>query len=179
MSGHNGFEHCFVINLVSAGFNHNHFFIGRAYDKVQIGLCFLLRSRVKNDFTVNKSDLAARNRSVPRNIGNGNSHRGAEHSADYIWVIRIYGKCGHNYGTVVAHILWEKRTHGAIHYAAVKNGAVGWATFSSREGAGDFADGIELFVKIDGKREIVDTLARGFACGGVAKHSGFAVSYKD
>ena len=178
VGSHNCLEHGFVIHFICSGFNHNNLFIGRAYDKVQVGFCFLLRGGVKDDFAVHKGNLAAGNGAVPRNVGNGDSHRSAEHSADYIGVIRINRKRGHYYGAVVAHILGEKRTHGAVNNAAVKNGAVSGAAFSSWEGTGYFANGIELFVKINGKREVVYALSWGFACGNVAENSCFTVSYK-
>ena len=139
MSGHNGLEHGFVVNLVCAGFNHNNLFVGGADDEVQVGFGLLLGGGVQDDFAVHKGNLAACDRTVPRNIGDSGRHGGAEHTADCIGVVRVNGKCGHNHGAVVTHILGEKRAHGAVDNAAVKNGAVGGTTLSSGEGAGDFA----------------------------------------
>ena len=179
VSGHDCFEHGGVINFVCACFDHNNLFVGGRNDKVKVGFCILFSGGVKDDFAVNKADFASCDRSVPRNVGNCNSHGSADHSAHAVRIIGVNGHCGHNYRAVVSHILGEKRTHRAVDYAAVKNSSVGGAAFSSGEGAGDFTYGIKLFVKIDGKREIVNAFAGCFACGNVAKNSGFAVSYKN
>ena len=179
VGGHDCFEHGGVINFVCACFDHNNFFVGGGNDKVKVGFCILFCGGVKDDFAVNKANFAACDRSVPRNIGNCNSHGSADHSAHAVGIVGVNGHCRHNYRAVVSHIFREKGTHGTVDYTAVKDCSVGGTAFSSGEGTGDFTDGIKFFVKIDGKREIVDSFAGGLACGNVTKNSGLAVSYKN
>ena len=66
----------------------------------------------------------------------------------------------HDDRNVVAHVLREQRADRAVDHAAGEDRLVGRAALTLEEGAGDFAHGVELLLKIDGEGEEVDALAR-------------------
>ncbi len=86
---HDCFEHCIVIDLIRTRFDHNNFFHCTRNGKVKIRLLTLFKSRIEDNLTVNKSHADTADRTVPRDIRNGNSNRSRDHTAYFGRIIGI------------------------------------------------------------------------------------------
>ena len=86
---------------------------------------------------------------------------------------------GRHDGHVVAEIVGEERTDGAVDDAAGQDALLAGAALAAVEAAGDAADGVHLLLKVDGEGEEVDAVAGTGGRGGADQHAGVAVADHD
>ena len=82
MSLHDGVVHYVVGDLVCARLDHNDLAHGRGDSQVKIALGALCLGGVDDQLAVNKTHEHSADRSVPRNIGNGQCDGRTEHGGD-------------------------------------------------------------------------------------------------
>ena len=175
---HNGLQHGVVVHLVGAGLDHADLIGGAGNGQLQVALLALLGVGGQDDLTIHQTDIDAGNGPVPRDIGDGQRHGCADHAGDLGNAVGVNGKDGHHNGNVVAHILGEQRTDGAVYHTAGKNSLIAGAALTLEEGAGDLAHGVQLFLKVHRKRQKIDAVTGLGGSGRIDQHGGFAVAYQ-
>ena len=159
MTSHNAVVHFLVGNDVRAGFDHGNLLLGRSDGNGHSGLLTLLGRGVDDVFPVHHADGNGADGAVPRNIGDREGDRSADHGGDFRRAVGINAHDGGDDGNIVAHILREKRTDGSVDNAGGENRLLAGSALALHKGAGNLADRIELLLKIDGKREKIDAVA--------------------
>ena len=170
-------KHCIIVNFVCAGLDHYDLLGCTCNCKVQIIVCSLLKSRIKDDLTVNKTNADAADRTVPGNIGDSDSNGSCDHAYDLGGIVGVNGKDCHNNGNVVAHILGEERSDRTVNHTGSKDSLFGRLALTLCKGARNSSHCIELFLIINGKREEVNTLSGLDACRNVCHYDCITVVY--
>ena len=176
VTGDNAVVHILVGNLVGACFDHGNTGIGGGNGDGHLGNLALLGVGVDDKLAVNEAHAHSGNGSVPRHVGDGQSDGSTHHSGDFGGAVRVHGHDGADDGNIVAHILGEQRTDGAVDDAAHQNGLVGGTAFPLQEGAGDLAHGIQLLLKVHGQREEINALTGLCSSGYRHMHHGLAIA---
>ena len=162
---HDAVVHILVADLVRARLDHGDAGIGGCDGDGHLGNLALFSGGVDDELAVDQADGDAGDRAVPRDIGDGQRDRGADHRGDFRGAVMVDGHHGADDGNVVAHILREQRADRAVDHAGGKDRLIGRAALTLEVGAGDLAHGVELFLKIDGEREEIHALAGLGGCG--------------
>ena len=176
VAGDNRLHHQVLGNLIGGALNHADLVHIARNSQIHRALLLLLLTGHQHRFTVDQAHGAARDRAAPRNIRDREGEGGANHAADFRRAVGVVGKHRHNDGDIVSQVLGEEGAHRPVHQAGSQNRPVGGTAFPAQEGAGNFAGGIELFLKIDRHWEEVDALAGLFAHGDVHHHCRLAVA---
>ena len=156
---HDAVEHGFVVDFLGAGFDHGNKVSRGCNGHSHFGFFALRFGRVDDEFAVHKTDGHTGDRAVPGNLGNGDRDGNADHGGDFRQTVLIHAhNCGDN-ADVIAHILREQRADRTVDHAGAKGRFFAGTAFSSLERAGDLTDRIELFFKINGKREKVNAFS--------------------
>ena len=178
VSLHDGFVHGFVIDFVGARFDHDDLLCGAGDSELEIADRSLGFRRVDDYFAVHKSDEYARDRAVPRNVGNGKRYGSTDHCGNFGGAVGIDGHDGERYHDVVAEILREERADRSVDNAGSEYRVFGRPAFAAVPASGDLSGGVKPFFVIDGKGKEVDTVSRSGGHGRVCKNCGFAVANK-
>ena len=177
MREHDGFKHFLVGDFLGTGFDHDDLLFGACDGELQGAAFALLGSRVDDEtFFLGETHKYAADRTVPRNIGDGEGDGCADHTSDLGGAVMIHGGDEQGDRHVVAQILRKKRTDGTVDDAGGQNRLFTWSAFSLEIRAGDSADGVQSFLKIDGQRQKIDAVARAFGGGGAGKDRGIAIA---
>ena len=165
-----GGQHHVIGELVSAGLDHDHL-LGAAGDgQGQHALLTLLAVGADDILAVGVAHLQADDGAVPGDIGNGKSHRGADHGGDFGGMVVVDRQHRAHNGNVVAHVGGEEGPDLTVDHTGGQRGLFTGAAFSAQEGAGDAADGVEALFIVDAQREEVDAVAGRLGHGGRAEH---------
>ena len=176
--GHDGIKHGVIVDLLSACLYHNDLLHRACNGQLKVTLLSLGSGRVDDYLAVDKSDENTRDRSVPRNIGDGKRDGCAYHTRNLVRAVGVYRHNGKVEVNVVAQVLREKRTDRTVDNAGCEDRLFGGLTLAAIVAAGDMTYGVELFLKVDRQRQKVDAGARTRGCGRVAEYGGIAVSYQ-
>ena len=85
---------------------------------------------------------------------------------------------GHD-GHVVAEVIGEQGTDGAVDDAGGQDALLAGAALAAVEAAGDAAHGVHLLLKVHAQGEEVDTVPGTGGGGGTHQHAGVAVAHHD
>ena len=129
MARHNAVIHLFVGDNLRPRLDHCDALIRRGNRDCHPALFTLLCRRVDDIFAVDHSDRYARNRAVPRNIGDGQRDGGTHHGSDFRLAIVVYAHHRADNRYIVAHILGEQRTDGAVNHTGGQNCLIARAAF--------------------------------------------------
>ena len=173
---HDAVEHGVVVHFVGARLDHGDQVGGGGDGHMHLGALRLLMGGVDNIFAVHQADDDAGNRAVPRDVGNGDGDRGADHGGDFRRAVGIHRHDGADHGHVVAHILGEEGTDGPVDDAGGQDGLLARAALATLEGAGDFAHGIHFFLIVHRQGEEVHAFPRLVRRGDGAQQDGFAIA---
>ena len=177
MRGFDGLEHRALVHLVRTRLNHDDFLLCRRHRQCQItdlALCF---GGVDDQLPVHKAHKHACDGAVPRDVGDRQRNRRADHAGNFGAAVLVDAHDRHDHRHIVAHCFGEQRANGAVDDAAGQNGLFTGAAFAPHKAAGDTANRVQLLFKIDAEREKVDAFTRLFAHCHVAQHNSFAVPY--
>ena len=172
-----GLEHLIVGNLVGAGLDHDHLLAGGDHGDVQIGDLALLAGGVDDQLTVHKAHLHGAHRAVPGNVGNGEGGGGADEGGDLGRAVMIHSHDGGHNGHIVAEVIGEQGTDGAVDDAGGQDALFTGAALTAIEAAGDAAHGVHLLLKIHAQGEEVDTVPGTGGGGGAHQHAGVTVAH--
>ena len=175
MACHNAVKHKVIGNFVTACFNHCNQIFGGRNGKGKVGLFSFFQSRVDNDFAVNKTNKSGSDRTIPRNIGNGDCRRNTDSGGDFRRAVGVNRHNGCNNRTIVAHILREKRADGAVDTAGSQNGLFACFTLAALERAGDTTYRIKFFFIVNRKGEEINPFARLVRSRNGAENACFAI----
>ena len=178
MTEHDGVVHLVVGNAVGARFDHRNALAGGSDGGRHPGNLSLLLGGVDDILAVNHADGTTRDGSVPRNVGNGDCDGRADHRHYFGLAVRVNAHNGADDGNVVSHALVEQRTDRTVNYAAGEDRMLRGSSLSFEIGAGNSADGVELLLVVNGKREEIHTLSGLCGCGYGAVYNGVAVGDK-
>ena len=176
MSGLDGVQHGVLIHLVGTGLDHDDLVHGGGNGQGQVALSALLLRGVQDDLAVHQTHLHAADGAVPGDLRHGSDQRSADHAGDLGAAIGVKAHDRHGDADVVAHLLGEQGTHGAVHDAAGQDGALAGAALTTHETAGDAACGVELFLVLHVQGEEIDAFAGLGAHDHVAHHAGLTVA---
>ena len=179
MAKENRFQHFVFRNFICTGFDHNDLLSGRSNSQIQIRDLSLCARRVDDKFTIHQTDRNSANRTIERDIGNGNCDGRSQHRKDLRLAVLINRKNRVDQRNIIAVILREKRTHGTIDAASSQNCIFAGTSFSFQETSGDLAHGVHFFFIIDREREEIDSLSGLFGMGSGGDDGGIPVRKPD
>ena len=134
---------------MGSAFDHRDALTGSGHDDVEIGLFDLLECGVDDIFTIDKSHADTGDRSVERNIGDGDCGTCRVDCDDIRCVDLVCGDdCGNNLD-LAAEGLVEQRAHRTVDETAYEDLLVLRLGFSLEEASGDLSGGIVLLVVLD------------------------------
>ncbi len=171
--------HGVVIDLVRAGLDHDDLLAGGNDRDVEIRNLALLGVGVEHELAVHKADLQRADGAVPGDIGDGESGGGADQGCDLGRAVVIDAHDRRHDGHVVAEVIGEQRADGAVDDAGGQDALLAGTALAAVERAGDAADGVELFLKVNGEGEEIDAVARTGGSRGADQHAGVAVADHD
>ena len=174
-----GLIHGVVVDLVRAGLDHNDLLAGGNDGDVKVGDLALLARGVEDKLAVHKADLERADRAIPGNIGDSKGSGGADQGRDLGRAVVIDAHDRRHDGNVVAEVIGEEGTDGAVDDAARQDTLFAGTTLAAVEGAGDTADRVKLLLKVNGEGEEVDAVAGTGGSGGADEHAGVAVADHD
>ena len=161
-------------DFVGGTFVHDHVGLVADIDEVEVGLGLLFVGGVHQELTGDAGDTDGAERSIPRNVGNGQRGRSSEDGED-VGVILAVGREQQRLDLdFIVPALGEERADGAIGQAAGEDLLLGGTTFTLEVTAGVTASGRCLFAVIHGEgEEILTRLGLGGrnSCG---EDDGFA-----
>ena len=178
MTRHNAVIHDLVGNLVGAGLDHGDQLIGRGHGNGHLGFLALLRGGIDNILAVHIPYGNAGDRALPRDIGDGQGRGGSHHGGNLRRAVRIHRHDGAHHGYIVSHILGEQGADRPVDDPGGQNGLIAGTALPFQEGAGNFAHGVQLFLKVHGQREKVDAVPGLGGSGHRHVHHGVAVADK-
>ena len=176
MRNHQSVEHVVLRYFVCACLDHNDLISGCADGNVHLGALALLSGRVDDNLTVNDADVCAADDVVERDIRDRNRDRRAQQSGYLGRVIRIVLQNGADDGNVIAQVLGEQRTHGAVDLAGSQDRLLRGTALAAHEGTRDTANCVQTLLEVNREREEVDAVA-GLCRGGRGdQNNGLAVA---
>ena len=176
VSLHDSVEHNVIGNFLSACFDHNNLLFACSNCELECAYLALFSCGVDNDLAVNKAYESATDRSVPRNIGDGEGDGCADHGCDFGGAVLVNGHNCKCKSYVVAKVLGEEGTNGSVDNAACKDRLFRRSAFAAEIASGDLAYCVHLFVVVNGKGKEVDTVAGLGACRSASEDRCFAVA---
>ena len=180
MGEQQAFQHLILWNFLCTCFDHNNLFGSTANGNVHQALFTLLNRRVEDEFAVNQTDVNTGNGIIKRDIRNSNCD-GCTIQCSYLrGVIIIIAHNGADNGNIIAQILREQRTHRAVNLAGSNGSLLTCLALATHKGTRDTAYCVQLFFKINRKREEIHTFTRlrGSGCSNqnnritIANHCG-------
>ena len=160
MCGDDAVHHDILRHLVGLGLNHDDFIARTGDCAVHLALGALGGGRVNQIFAVNIAERDGCDRTVKRHVGDADGDGGADRASNLGLTVVVDRHDCTRYNNVVSEVCGEKRAHGAVDCAAGKHSLLGRAGLSAEKASRDLSHGVELFLKIDREREIVDPVPR-------------------
>ena len=176
MREHDGVVHIVVGDFLCACLDHDdllHRGGNRQLQRAHVALCL---GGVDDRLAVDHADEDAADRSVPRNIRDGEGDGCADHAGDLMRAVGIHCHDGQRNRNVVAQILREQGADRAVDDARGQNCLLARATLAAQEAAGDLACRIHSLLEVDREGQEVDAVAGLFRRGCAGKHDGLAVA---
>ncbi len=173
---HDGLVHHVVGDLVGPGLDHDHLGAGGGHGQVQLGGVLLLLVGVHDDLAVHIAHLQAADGAAPGNVGHGQTGGHAHHGGGLRGAVPVHAHDGAGDHHVVAEVAGEEGTDGAVDDPAGQHGGQGGLALPAHEGAGDAADGIELFLKVHAQGEEVHPVSGAGGGGDGHQHGGIPVA---
>ena len=175
----NGLEHLVVGDLVGAGLDHDHLLAGGDHGDVQIRDLALFAGGVDDQLAVHQAHLHGAHRTVPGDIGDGQSGGGADQSGDLGRAVMIHSHDGGHDGHIIAEVIGEQGADGAVDDAAGEDALLAGTALAAVEAAGDAAHGVHLLLKVHAQGEEIDAVPGTGGGGGTHQHAGVAVAHHD
>ena len=169
-------QHLIFRNFLCASLDHNDLLSGAANGDVHQALLALLQRRVQHELAVYQTNVYTCYGVVERNIRNSNCDRCTIQSSYLRGVVVIVSHNGAHDGYVIAQILREQRTHRTVDLTGSDGSLLACLALTAHKGARDTAYCVQLFFKINGKREEIHALTRLRGSGSGNKNYGIAVA---
>ena len=100
----------------------------------------------------------------------------AQRSDNLNGVVLVVGQCGAGDNDIVAQVIVEEGTHGAVDEAAYQYASLGGTALTAEISAGDTAHSVHPLFKINGQREVVNAGLGGRGSHHGGEHDGVAVA---
>ena len=128
----------------------------------------LVRCGVDDELAVDHANLGGGAGTGKGDIGNGRCDGGTQHSGQLRAAVGVHGHHDVVQRHVVAVILGEQGTHGAVDHAGGQHCVLGSLSLSLVEAAGDLTHSIKLLLELHAQGEEIDALSGfgGCGCGG-------------
>ena len=154
-----GVQHHVFGNLVRACLDHRDLFLRAGEGYVHVALLALPGVGVDHHFAVDEAEHHAADRSVERNVGNGNGRGSTDHGRDLRRIVLVNGENRVDDRDVVSEVLREQRPDRSVDNAGRENRLLGGLALSLEESAGDLAYGVQFFLIVYAEREKVDSVS--------------------
>ena len=174
-----GLEHGVVGHLIGARLDHDHLLAGGHHGHVQIGDLALLAVGVQHQLAVHQTHLQGAHGAVPGNVGDGQRGAGADQGGDLRGAVVIHGHDRAHHGHVVAEVVGEQGTDGAIDDAGGQDALFTGTALAAVEAAGNAAHRVHLLLKVHAQGEEVDAVPGTGGRGDAAQHAGVAIAHHD
>ncbi len=179
MRGDDPVQHDVLRDFVAAGLDHDDLF-GRGRDRAEhLALCAFLGGGVDDIFTVKIAEPDARDRLLKRDVGDAHSGGRADHRCDFRRVVVVDGQDAARDDDVVSQVGREEGAHRPVDHARGQHAALARASLAAQVAARDAPDGVNLLLKVDAEREIVDAVARPGRGRGRHENGRLAVADED
>ena len=167
--------HDIVGNLVCLGLDHDYLLVGGSDGgRHAVGFALFLGG-IKQILLAVPAENDACNRTVKGDIGDGDCCRCADHCGDLGAAVTVNGQHLAGNDNIVAQVAGEQGTHGAVDKAGSQNCGQAGLTLAAHERAGNAADSVELLVKINCEREVIDAVLGPCRSGAGDQNGGLAV----
>ena len=162
--------------FLGLGLDHDDLLEGGGNAHEAVSGVALIGGGVDDVFAADISDVRGGDGAVPGDIGAGDGDGRAQRGDDLDGVVIVVGQHGAGHDHVVAQLVVEQRAHRAVDDAAVEDAALGGLALAAVEAAGNAADGVHSFFKLDGQGEVVDAGLGVGRAGDGGQHDGIAVA---
>ena len=173
---HDALVHDLLGNFLRLGLDHDDLLVGRGDGGDHAVALALFLGGVKEVLLTVPAEDDAGDGAVERHVGDRNGGGGADHGGDLGAAVAVNAQHFAGDDDVVAQVGREEGTHRTVDQTGGENGVEAGLALTAHEAAGDAADGVELLVEVDGKREVVDAVLRAGGGGAGDEHGGLAVA---
>ena len=151
-----GVEDLRLGDLISAGLDHQDRLVGAGDDQVQLALGNVWFTGIDHEIPLELADAHGAHLGRERNVGYGESRRGAVHGEHVVGidVIDAHRRCD-DLG-LASPPLREKGTDRPVDHARGEDSLLGRAPFAPEKAAGDLAGGVHTLLDVDSEGEEVD-----------------------
>ena len=178
MRHHDGIVHFLIGHFLCARLDHDHLLGSARNGHSHAAPLALFCVGVDHELTVHQSHNDRSHGTVPRNIGNGKCNGRTQKTDDLRLAIRVDAHDRQVDHHIVAQILGEERTGGAVNDTGREDSFFGRTSLALIIAAGNSAHGVQALFKVYRQRQEVDAVARTLACGGGCKYDGLTVPYQ-
>jgi hypothetical protein len=174
-----GLHHHRFGHFVGVRFDHHHMVRATGDHQLQVRKFADFAVRVDNKVAVHIPDAHGAERSVPRDVGDGERGGRADDAQHSGRMVKIHRERQHNHLHLVAHALREQRANRAVYEASLHYRFVGGAAPALNKAARDFPDGVLTLLEVHNQREKVDIGARFLAHRRGDQHHALAIAHHD
>ena len=174
-----GLDEALFRDLVSRTFDHEHLGLGADIDQVEGAGEHLFNLWVGDELAIDLGNTHRADRSIPRNVGDGESGRTAVEHEDVRLVDLVTREQQTDELNLVEEAIGEERAARTIAEAGGENFLFGRATFAFEETTGETTGCGEFLAVVDGQGKEVLTWAHGGGGGSRHEDLGLALSYGD
>src|SRR5699024_2491006 len=171
--------HDLVRHFLGGGLDHDDLLVrGGDGDVHAVGLALSLGG-VEEVLLAVPAEGDAGDGAVEGDVGDGDGGGGADHGGYLRGAVAVNAEDLALDGDVVAQVVGEEGTHGAVDEAARQDGGQAGTALAAHEAAGDAPHGVELLVEVHGEGEVVDAVPRAGGGGDGDEDAGLAVLDED
>ena len=155
-----GLEDRLLSNLLRSALDHGDGVLGAGHHEVEIRLCQLVERGVRNEPPVDHADTHAADRPTVRDAADLQRARRTGHRERRGVLLLIGAQHRGDDLDIVAEVLGEERSHGAVDHAAGENGVLARPALAAGERPRNATRRVQLLLVVAREREEVDALAR-------------------
>ena len=158
----------FFLHFFGAGLDHHDAFGSADDHDVQQAVAHFAVGGIDDECAIHQSDANRADRTVERNVGDGECRGRAVDSGDVRIVLGVGREHKSNDLGFAVEAIGKQRPNRPVNHSAGENFALAGTSFALDEAAGNASAGVGVFAVVDGQGEEIDSFAgiRIRHCGG-------------
>lgn len=178
MAEHDRIEDLFLRCFLRAAFDHHDRFFRAGHCHIHRGCRHLFLGRVDDILAIHASHADTGDRTVPRDIGNADGRRRADHAAQLRCIVIVDREHRRYDMDIISTSFIKQRTDRAIDQTRTQDGRIPRTAFTAKKSPRHLADSIHLLFIVDGQREEIRAFTRLLARRRSNEDSGISVSHQ-
>ena len=176
MTEHDRIEDFFLRCFLRAAFDHHDRFFRAGDRHIHRGRCHLFLCRVDDILAIHAAHADTGDRAVPRDIGNTDGRRCADHAAQLRCIVIVDREDRRYDMDIISASFIKQRTDRTVDQTRAEDRRISRTAFTAKESPRHLADSIHLLFIVDSQREEIRAFARLLARRSSDEDSGIPIS---